>query len=67
MSERRFYVYIMASHSRVLYVGVTNDLDRRVREHKSTSIPGFTSKYNVTRLVYYEDANDPRSAIEREK
>jgi len=48
---RRFYVYIMASRSRVIYVGVTNDLVRRVQEHKNGVNPGFTKKYRVKRLV----------------
>ena len=64
---RTFYVYIMASRSRVLYVGVTNDLRRRVNEHKRGSLPGFTTKYRVTRLVYFEKFVDIRDAIAREK
>jgi putative endonuclease len=67
MSTRTFYAYILASRSRVLYIGVTNDLVRRLAQHRSGSIPGFTSKYNVTRLVLLEDNPDPRSAIAREK
>jgi putative endonuclease len=62
-----YWVYIMASRTRVLYVGVTNDLERRVFEHKHRLIRGFTSKYNVHRLVYYEDTNDVVAAIAREK
>jgi putative endonuclease len=62
-----YYVYIMASRSRVLYVGVTNDLTRRAHEHKQGLVPGFTSKYRVTRLVYYEEFADIRDAIAREK
>jgi putative endonuclease len=50
-----------------LYTGVTNDLQRRVYEHKHKLVPGFTSKYNITRLVYYEVANDVEAAIRREK
>ena len=64
---RTFYVYIMASRSRVLYVGVTNDLARRVTEHKQRLVAGFTSKYRVTRLVYFEEFTDIREAIAREK
>jgi len=63
----QYYVYIMASRSGVLYVGVTNDLERRVSEHKRKLVPGFSRKYNVTRLVYYESTNDVESAIAREK
>lgn len=61
------YVYIMASASGVLYVGVTSDLVRRVYEHKSGIVPGFTKRYNVTRLAYYGDLPDMASAIAREK
>jgi putative endonuclease len=63
---RTFYVYIMASRSRVLYVGVTNDLVRRTNEHKR-GLSGFTSRYRVTRLVYFEVFVDIRDAIAREK
>jgi putative endonuclease len=62
-----YYVYIMASRSRVLYVGVTNDLARRVHEHKQGLVPGFTSKYRVHRLVYFEKFADISEAIAREK
>ena len=62
-----FYVYILASRSGVLYVGVTNDLERRVWQHKHHVVPGFTDHYNVTRLVYFEATSSIRSAIEREK
>src|SRR5438067_13033328 len=61
------YVYIMSNQSRTLYVGVTNDLETRVHQHKSKQIPGFTAKYNITWLVYYEDFPDPMQAIEWEK
>jgi putative endonuclease len=54
------------SHT-VLYTGVTNDLQRRVFQHKSKLIPGFTSKYNIDRLVYYEECGDAYQAITREK
>jgi putative endonuclease len=62
-----FYVYSMASRSRVLYAGVTNDLARRVHEHKQGLVPGFTTRYRVTRLVYFEEFADIRDAIAREK
>ena len=57
----------MASRSQVLYIGVTNDLSRRVAEHKAGEIPGFTKKYNVKRLVYFERSPHVRAAIAREK
>jgi len=57
----------MTNKSRTLYTGVTNDLERRVYEHKQKLVPGFTSKYNITRLVYFETTEDIRAAIEREK
>ena len=63
----QYYVYIMASQSGVLYTGVTNDLNRRVGEHKEGLIPGFTRKYKVNRLVYYESMRDVNAAIAREK
>jgi len=64
---RTYWVYIMASRSRVLYTGVTNDLGRRVNEHKQSLIPGFTQRYRITRLVYFEEHADIREAIAREK
>ena len=64
---RPYCVYIMASRSRVLYVGVTNDIVRRVDEHKRGLIPGFTTKYHVTRLVHFEQFANVRDAIAREK
>ena len=63
-----YYVYILASkRNGTLYIGVTNDLIRRVYEHKKNIIKGFTSKYNVHRLVYYEHTHDVGAAITREK
>jgi len=63
-----YFVYIMASKKNgTLYVGVTSDLARRVFEHKHDLIEGFTKKYKVHMLVYYEHTNDINSAIEREK
>ena len=67
MTTRRYYVYMMTNKSRTLYTGVTNDLQRRVFEHKSKLMVGFTRKYNLTRLVYYEVADDVLAAISREK
>jgi len=66
-SVKTLYVYIMASKSGTLYVGVTSDIKRRVYEHKQHLIPGFTDKYNVDRLLYVEQIRDPASAIRREK
>jgi putative endonuclease len=64
----RYYVYLLASRKdRAIYVGVTNDLVRRVYEHRQKAVPGFTSKYNITRLVWFEVYDDPVSAITREK
>jgi putative endonuclease len=65
---KQYYVYIMTNkHNAVLYTGVTNDLRRRVYEHKEGLGGAFTSRYNVNKLVYYEIANDARAAIAREK
>jgi putative endonuclease len=62
-----YFVYIMTNRSRTLYVGVTGDLKRRVYQHKQKLAPGFTSRYNIDRLVYFEHTPDVRSAIAREK
>jgi putative endonuclease len=64
---KNYYVYIMASKSGTLYVGITSDIRKRVYEHKSHLVPGFTDKYDVDRLVYFEVIGDSISAIEREK
>lgn len=64
---RQYYVYIMTNASRTLYTGVTGNLERRVYEHKHKLVAGFTSKYNITRLAYYEVTSDVHSALEREK
>lgn len=65
--ERRYYVYILASRSRNLYTGVTNDLRWRVLEHKQGLLAGFTKKYRIHRLVYFESFNDVREVLGREK
>ncbi len=63
-----YYIYILTNKSnKVLYVGVTNDLVRRVYEHRNKLVKGFTEKYNVNKLVCYEYVEDVVSAIEREK
>ncbi len=64
---KAYYVYIMSSFSKRLYVGVTNNLHRRMYEHKNHLIKGFTKRYNLAQLVYYEATNDIHSAISREK
>ena len=66
--SKRYYVYVLTNkHNTVLYTGVTNDLRRRVFEHKEKRGGAFTSRYNVNKLVYYEDTGDVRAAIAREK
>ena len=66
--SRQYYVYIMTNqHNRVLYTGITNDLQRRAYEHRTGRGGGFTSRYRVTKLVYYEMASDANAAIAREK
>ena len=62
-----YFVYIMTNNSGTLYAGVTNNLERRVAEHKQGDIPSFTQRYRTTRLVYYESTPDIQSAIQREK
>jgi len=64
---KEYYVYIMTNKSRTLYTGVTNNLMRRVYEHKNKLVKGFTSKYNIQRLAYYESTPDVYSALKREK
>ena len=65
--DHQYYIYILTNRSGTLYVGVTNDLERRIYEHKNKLLPGFTSKYNVTRLAHFEETSDVESAIAREK
>ena len=62
-----YYVYIMSNRSSTLYVGVTNDLMKRVYEHKEKFVEGFTKRYAIDRLVYYESGGNIESAIAREK
>ena len=64
---RSYYVYIMTNRSKTLYIGVTNDLEHGFLQHKLKVVPGFTSRYHIDRLVYYEETNDIRTAIAREK
>jgi putative endonuclease len=66
--EHRYFVYIMTNrHHTVLYTGVTNDLVRRVFQHREKTLPGFTGRYNVDKLMFYEQTSDVLAAIAREK
>ena len=62
-----YYVYIMTNHSGTLYIGITNDIKGRIRHHKRLRMKGFTKKYKITRLVYYEETTYIHAALEREK
>ena len=63
-----YYVYILTNwNNKVMYIGITNDLERRLYEHRNHLADGFTAKYNVHKLVYFEQTTDVKSAIEREK
>ena len=64
---KTFYVYVLASQTRTLYVGVTSNLPKRISEHRSWREGAFTSRYRVNRLVYFESTPNARAAIEREK
>jgi len=67
-TNHRYFVYILASKKNgVLYIGVTNDIERRIKEHKNKIVKGFTSRYNVDQLVYLEKYNEINEAIKREK
>ena len=66
-SNQSYYVYILASRSRTLYTGVTNNLEIRIVQHKTKTNPGFTSKFNIDQLVYYEEFEFINDAIAREK
>jgi len=65
--KRIFHVYILSNISKMLYIGVTNNLERRILEHKTKLIPGFSQRYNLHRLVHFESFADIRDAIVREK
>ena len=67
MHERVYYTYIVASRTRALYIGVSSDLERRLRQHRSREGDGFTSRYRCDRLVWLERFSDPLAAITREK
>ena len=65
---KNYYVYLLTNwNNRVIYAGVTNDLNCRIYEHKNKLIEGFSKKYNLTKLVYFEETNDINAAIAREK
>ena len=66
-AQNQYHVYIMTNKSRTLYTGITNNIRKRVYEHKNKLIPGFTKKYNISRLIYFETFGDVYSAIAREK
>jgi len=66
--DKQYYVYIMTNErDTCLYIGVTSNLQRRIFEHKEKLVEGFTKRYNITKLVYYEIYNDPYNALSREK
>ena len=67
MRSKAYFVFIMASRSRTLFTGVTNNLERRVYEHKNKLVHGFTTRYNIKRLVFFEATDDVLSATAREK
>jgi len=65
---KHYYVYLLTNwNNKVMYVGMTNNLERRIYEHKNKLINGFTKKYNINKLVYYEETSDVNSALSREK
>lgn len=64
---KHYYVYIISSHTRTIYTGVTNNLQRRIFQHKEKTFKGFSAKYNIHRLVYFEVFSNIRDAIRREK
>ena len=67
-NKKQYYIYIMTNkRNTVLYTGVTSDLKKRIWEHKEKIIKGFTKRYNIDKLVYFEIFNDPENAILREK
>jgi len=64
---KQYFVYILANKSKMLYTGITNNLERRIFEHKQHLVEGYTQKYQITSLVYYDETNDVNAAIAREK
>ena len=68
MKTKSYYVYILTNtYNTVFYTGVTSNLERRIYEHKNKLVDGFTKKYNIWKLIYFEESNDVRDALEREK
>jgi putative endonuclease len=68
MEQKNYYVYILTNwNNKVMYIGITGNLQQRIHQHKNKLIDGFTKKYNVTKLVYHEETEDVVSAITREK
>ena len=67
INDRGYYVYLLSNRTRTLYVGVTNDLQRRINEHKNRLVEGFTKRYHLNYLVYFEETTDVSVAIAREK
>ncbi len=67
INDRRYYVYLLGNRARTLYVGVTNNLQRRIFEHKNKLVEGFTKRYYLNYLVYFEETTDVSSTIAREK
>ena len=66
--NKNYYVYLITNwNNKVLYIGVTSNLERRIYQHKNKSMRGFTEKYNINKLVYFEQTNSIESAITREK
>ena len=68
MHNHYYYIYIITNYTnRVIYTGMTSNLSKRIWEHRRKEVPGFTAKYNVTKLIYFEETGDVMSAFEREK
>jgi len=65
--EENYYVYLLTNRSRTLYIGMTNSLLRRIEQHKQRQVPGFTRRYNIDKLVYYETFHEVLDALAREK
>ena len=67
MISKTYYIYVLRNDSGNFYIGITSNLQKRIWEHKNKVVEGFTKKYNITKLVYYEEYSDPENAILREK